>query len=629
MFIKDFNVLKNLDVNFSHRGEHQFNYVNGAIKVSPNTKPVLDFGNAISSMTAIAGENGAGKSSLFEQILAAMATLRNGSLGYNSWFKGIVCFGNYIFIHQERTVKNRMSLKRMGYKLVDFAESPFENQMSHSSVGFYKTAFVYFSNAIDWRSTIDEHNLYNISTQYLLNKDYKFGLAPVNAGGDAYVNVALQHFYEDSFRCTHFYVNFPNFLPVAAETFGMQISRPHQYLKWLFGDDSVTYDFAADQITILQNVDGSADSRFADQSFYFQRKKLTRIIAYNYRLSLISKYCAARSNGPQDRSVIRKFIFYNDLSDNFFETDRDFFLEAQSCLTSLLAGSRIMNKGIRQEVTSVYGMDWRDVISRYFYCDNTAPIRALIKKMMDLESQLLRNDYLNNRRVFQYTMIPHLSAGQHSLLCFFSRIYFAIRHFQTLNEGTEAVIILIDEADVFFHPAWKRRMVQWLVNFFNMEFNRLTVQILVSSHSPFLLSDMTSNEVILMQRDGDRAVILPKDKYRIFAGNIHELLADTFFLEEGTVGEFAVGILEKLVSELSIHSKTKNSKGMINSEVNNSASDKDASAALIDCVADPIIRERLKDLWSEKYAQDLLPSINEERESLLKRLRDLENISKK
>ncbi|MBP3197377.1 MAG: hypothetical protein J6N21_10285, partial [Butyrivibrio sp.] len=63
-------------------------------------------------------------------------------------------------------------------------------------------------------------------------------------------------------------------------------------------------------------------------------------------------------------------------------------------------------------------------------------------------------------------------------------------------------------------------------------------QILMSTHSPFMLSDVLSNQVIKMDYDERGMCHIMQSETPYFAANIHSIMADGFFLKY-TIGEQA------------------------------------------------------------------------------------------
>ena len=71
------------------------------------------------------------------------------------------------------------------------------------------------------------------------------------------------------------------------------------------------------------------------------------------------------------------------------------------------------------------------------------------------------------------------------------------------------------------------------------------LNMLFSTHSPFILSDMP-NSNILRLKDG----CVDEIKEQTFGANIHELLANDFFMKDGYMGAFAKEKIQEMFNEL-------------------------------------------------------------------------------
>jgi len=92
------------------------------------------------------------------------------------------------------------------------------------------------------------------------------------------------------------------------------------------------------------------------------------------------------------------------------------------------------------------------------------------------------------------------------------------------------MLLFIDEAEIGFHPAWKKLFFNWLLDFLNNYTTGDTFQIILTTHSPYLLSDLTSSNILLFKKgDNGNTEIVPSDSFMTFGANIHELLANNFF----------------------------------------------------------------------------------------------------
>jgi len=105
--------------------------------------------------------------------------------------------------------------------------------------------------------------------------------------------------------------------------------------------------------------------------------------------------------------------------------------------------------------------------------------------------------------------------------------------------------------------------------------------IIITTHSPFLLSDIPQSNVLYLE-NGE---VVDKSKMRNpFAANVNDILYQSFFLCNGFMGEFAKQKIIKMVNM-----------------VNNNKFDKQNALDLVDLVGEPILKERLKDLIEESW----------------------------
>lgn len=104
------------------------------------------------------------------------------------------------------------------------------------------------------------------------------------------------------------------------------------------------------------------------------------------------------------------------------------------------------------------------------------------------------------------------------------------------------LILLIDEPENYMHPEMCRNFISRMHRMMAKRCPGTEFQVLLSTHSPFMLSDVLSEQVVRMDYDElGRCVISQKNK-STFAANIHSIMADSFFLEY-TIGEQARLIL--------------------------------------------------------------------------------------
>lgn len=140
-----------------------------------------------------------------------------------------------------------------------------------------------------------------------------------------------------------------------------------------------------------------------------------------------------------------------------------------------------------------------------------------------------------------------MSSGQKQMLYQLSTLMYHLLNLKSVPRKQvhyDQVSIVLDEIEVCFHPEYQRmfisRLLDLLINklHLNEEFG---IHILMTTHSPFVLSDIP-NELISYMENGHQLTTEELADRKIsppMAGNISELLHQSFFLHDGFIGEYA------------------------------------------------------------------------------------------
>lgn len=105
------------------------------------------------------------------------------------------------------------------------------------------------------------------------------------------------------------------------------------------------------------------------------------------------------------------------------------------------------------------------------------------------------------------------------------------------------LILLLDEPENYMHPEMCRTFIRNLNILLSKRNSNTELQVLISTHSPFMLSDVMASQVIKMDYDENGKCVISESKKPYYAANIHSIMADGFFLEY-TIGEQARIFLE-------------------------------------------------------------------------------------
>ncbi|RFU67477.1 hypothetical protein D0469_14580 [Peribacillus saganii] len=185
-------------------------------------------------------------------------------------------------------------------------------------------------------------------------------------------------------------------------------------------------------------------------------------------------------------------------------------------------------------------------------------------------------------KIFSLKFHP-FSAGEEALLSLFSALHYALS--LEYNETKDKAIILLDEPDNFMHPEWSRLLINELCSFLNrLDNGYQTYQVIVTTHSPFIISDLPKENVIALEKDLSTGKCIQVPIVESFAANIHTLLAEDFFMKS-TIGEFAKYKINRTISLL------KNPNDL-------SLNEKEEIDYIISIIGEPLIKHKLK-LMSE------------------------------
>lgn len=148
--------------------------------------------------------------------------------------------------------------------------------------------------------------------------------------------------------------------------------------------------------------------------------------------------------------------------------------------------------------------------------------------------------------------LSQMSSGERQFMHSLSYIIYHINNLQSVKEDGKYrikyhnICLIFDEAELYYHPEYQRLFISRLIktlSWCNINSNIIRgVNILVVTHSPFVLSDVPLSNTLYL-KDG----MVDKDHKQTFCGNVHELLGDNFFMDY-SIGEIAKENVEEIIS---------------------------------------------------------------------------------
>lgn len=200
--------------------------------------------------------------------------------------------------------------------------------------------------------------------------------------------------------------------------------------------------------------------------------------------------------------------------------------------------------------------------------------------------------FLNQKGKKNELPIEYMSAGERQLYYIISTLIYHILNIKSVNTRRvhyRYIAIILDEVELGFHPDLQRKFINFIIDTFNrLHLNTyVKFHFLITTHSPFMLSDMRKSNIIYLEdgyKKGKENLMNP------FGANINDILAQSFFLDDGFMGDFAKNKITSLLKWL-VHN--------IGKEWN-----EDRAEQIIDSLEEPIIKRHLQYLLDIKRLKD-------------------------
>lgn len=276
--------------------------------------------------------------------------------------------------------------------------------------------------------------------------------------------------------------------------------------------------------------------------------------------------------------------------------------------------------------------------------DDLYSFNKLISKYNDLLANF--GNSVMNITLLSFESDKILSSGENALLNFYARIYDYLERIRNRpHQCFDYYLLLLDEPELGYHPYWKKKFINAIVNTLPTLFetikpsksvisgkdieqkNNPLIQIIFTTHDPLTLSDIPNSNILYLDKDKQgNTFLLDKlsQQKKSFGANIHDLLADSFFLHNGFMGEFAEETITDLINYLEANERDV-PKDEIDDLILKRDWNKELAQKVINIVDEPFIKERLQNLFDEKYFYNNRQALLEQRNLIDKRLSDLED----
>lgn len=524
VYIESYKRLHQVGVVIDTHYQYNLNLQERSLKIERNNSfPKNFWGNGIYSLSAIVGGNGVGKSTILRFILDAVV---EGAADQD--------LQECIVFERDGTLykcTRNCELKVDGDKEVNIVEIERESINTFFYSGHFSALFDYndvrtveltgMYNATDnFRLIKDLQDYSNVDTMHLSNnlQSHLFAYQAQNNYRICYL-LSQQHVRE----CLDD-LNFPKYIIISANTSGLKAIETN-YAGRFNGCQIPNFIRIRNSFkdNILANlIYYNLVNTMADQDFI-------RTEAYDF----LVKWCGTYNEDTHDILNFYREYVANEQID---ETLRTFLNDIHWCL-------EIVDEICSFDENIGYYIDIKnDDGSLYNLVEHLLANRIyLTAKFFDMSYSHSLSD------------ITVLSSGEQELLNLFSRLYYAVvigpTKFDNLRSPS---LLLLDEAEIGFHPEWQRQYVNRLCKFIQLLLvpAEHDFQIILTSHSPIILSDIPKCCTNFLKEEHGNIVNDRDEQAETLAENIFNLYRRSFFMEDGLIGKFASNKIEVLKARI-------------------------------------------------------------------------------
>jgi len=149
--------------------------------------------------------------------------------------------------------------------------------------------------------------------------------------------------------------------------------------------------------------------------------------------------------------------------------------------------------------------------------------------------------------------------------------------------------IVFDEIELYYHPELQRTFIKDFIDTLNRIPLRREIYIncVFVTHSPFILSDIPNVNILFLNKEGlpDPLAI----SSHTLAANIHELLKNSFFLDEGPMGAHAQMQIKSLMEFLDSDQLNSNEWNQLDAK------------KFIDLIGESLVQSSLRSMYVRKF----------------------------
>lgn len=564
-WVEQYKKLNNFQANFSCSSSVKFE--NNKLTINENQSIINNFfrldtsTNIELSISAIVGENGVGKSSILDFLQLHM---ENMALGNDYFYNFIVVFETDDELLFNSNIKFNIDNNTNKKIRILIEEDEIEKYLLYHHT-------IFFSNVFDVRffdnSHKELHSLHtsNISTNSLLS----FFETP-----DRFLNsefkkqIFLVHEYKQKLKINDL-INIPEKIYLEVSDFTNELDllsfEVANFIEAFDGENigNMYFNISSNKARLDTLLLGVVQRFSIDVSFLLQQ--------YGFSDELL---IAAFNKGHNEETIIdiilNKLIgYFKKLKNNEIANELEIF-----------------KKNYNKLLLTLKNISLKEDEKGLFILTDSKNTERFLQSYKD-------SFYSKNFLHFYWS---ELSSGQYSLLNLFGRFYDVLIQIEyDMNfifeskpmKNLMSYLLLIDEGDLYFHPQWQKDWLYHFIKLLELIFEG-RVQIILTTHSPLVLSDFPNGNVVFLTDDNAHLESDLDGSARTFGANINDLLTNSFFINDGLIGKFAKTKINVFTKQL------------LESSPDSIYRDKEYYKEFIDLIGEPLIKNKLLQIYTEK-----------------------------
>ncbi|PFB75354.1 hypothetical protein CN273_29895 [Bacillus thuringiensis] len=632
-WVEKFRNYKEVELNFSERFIINYDHSKKSINIVANAAYISIYPEYITNINAVVGKNSVGKTNLLDAIGLKSNDRNKNNAEFEKRYKQKRKFGYivnddieaeikhsiYFFLYYMGKDSNNQDLFCIEGNDIESFQSMIKNESGISN-GYWKSKYwfaftCYYSEGMlihqsdlneqsrDYKIDINEESegLYNdtrseqdkiaiISLREKLNPKY-YDYSSTKPEDDYKISVPR--------RVAKFQ---SKLLVMKIEMLHKQL---HRSKKFMFRDDRYTLKINYNTYFL---INGFEDKNRLGIPYSYKKlegrekevcKVLESFVQYFFNTINSSLNNEAKKNIEMKinlfnikRKSLKGYRDYyvniiNVITDNYFDDEED-KQHVLKCFTDF-ADELSINKRVKF---------YKDYISLDITKKNNLDeILKVIEVTVDERVRSNFNEILSVFGDFFDYSIENLSDGELAYLGFYASLYEQVA---LLTPYKDKYIILLDEPEARMHPELTRNFMNELILFLaDVGEGKKKFQIITSTHSPFILSDIATSNIIYLEKDKNGYCRNVNRGLNTFGTNIHTLLKDGFFMAS-TMGEFATNKIREVISGIN----TCNLKAV-------TLEQKNEWLYIINSIGEPLIQNRLMKMYNDKFQLNYTDLYNE------------------